>query len=246
MRRASEPAESDQGAASPMQRVSTHRTTCVNPTPCRQDQVPSVILLAAAFHAWQASTRPGRRLLPRTISGSPAQLRAECRGPMEASVSCPRAAHDPLGQPAHRRRNSRRQCSLWAEEYERQLEIGALDREGANDRPNLEPFAGSAECPPFDLSGIRLQSRPSSDRAQPLTAAGPQTVLGNSDAPVNWAHPKRPQFAGPFGEWLKGFEPSTFCMASRTCGPDSDVEHPDAAASWRRRRDRCGRCPAIG
>jgi hypothetical protein len=36
---------------------------------------------------------------------------------------------------------------------------------------------------------------------------------------VNWVHRKRPQFAGSFVKRLKGFEPSTFCMASRTCVP---------------------------
>jgi hypothetical protein len=44
--------------------------------------------------------------------------------------------------------------------------------------------------------------------------AGPQPVLGDSEAPVSWAERKTPHFAGPFPKRLKGFEPSTFCMAS--------------------------------
>jgi hypothetical protein len=53
-------------------------------------------------------------------------------------------------------------------------------------------------------SGIRLQIRLSSDQALRQAAASPQTLLGDSDALVNWAHRKRPHFAGPFVEAAEG------------------------------------------
>ena len=72
--------------------------------------------------------------------------------------------------------------------------------------------------------------RLSSDQALSPAAASPQTVLGDSDAPMNWTHPKRPHFAGPFLKRLKGFEPSTFCMASRARG---NADWPDLPANKR-------------
>jgi hypothetical protein len=64
-------------------------------------------------------------------------------------------------------------------------------------------------------SGIRLQILLSSDQALGQTAASPQTVLGDSDALVNWAHRKDLTLQALLLKRLKGFEPSTFCMASR-------------------------------
>jgi hypothetical protein len=106
-------------------------------------------------------------------------------------------------------------------------------------------------------------------------AVGRVSVRRHANAPADCTHEKTFK-RRPFRERLKGFEPSTFCMASRPCGPDSVRKvagnsrvstcgrgvgfpgfprettgvwapngHPDAAASWRSRRDRCGRCPAI-
>jgi hypothetical protein len=59
-------------------------------------------------------------------------------------------------------------------------------------------------------------------------AAGPQTVLGYSEAPVSWAGRKTAHFAGAFAKRLKGFEPSTFCMASRR---SSQLSYSRARAS---------------
>jgi hypothetical protein len=50
-------------------------------------------------------------------------------------------------------------------------------------------------------------------------AAGAQWVPGDANAPADCTYEKDLQ-TQVFRERLKGFEPSTFCMASRTCGAD--------------------------
>jgi hypothetical protein len=56
----------------------------------------------------------------------------------------------------------------------------------------------------FALCGIGLQSPPILIGPVPLGPAGPQTVLGESDAPVKWVHRKGPHFAGSFREAAEG------------------------------------------
>ena len=48
-------------------------------------------------------------------------------------------------------------------------------------------------------------------------AASPQTVLGNSEGLVSRAERKELDLQALFE--AKGFEPSTFCMASSSCDP---------------------------
>jgi hypothetical protein len=60
---------------------------------------------------------------------------------------------------------------------------------------------------------------------------------------MNWTHPKRPHFAGPFLKRLKGFEPSTFCMASRSW----DWVHAlNVPAKWRTSAARGGAAECLG
>jgi hypothetical protein len=70
-----------------------------------------------------------------------------------------------------------------------------------NDNGSVE--RNSPANPPIYRSGVVARRCQSSDSPR------------DSDAPMNRTHPKRPHFAGPFLKRLMGFEPTTFCMASR-------------------------------
>jgi hypothetical protein len=60
-------------------------------------------------------------------------------------------------------------------------------------------------------------------------AADPVSVRHDANAPADCSNEKDLQ-CGPFVKRLKGFEPSTFCMASRTRG---DADGPDVPANPR-------------
>ena len=65
-----------------------------------------------------------------------------------------------------------------------------------------------------------LQQALSSSEMYGREAAGPVSVRYDAEAPADCQHEKDLQTQG-FSKRLKGFEPSTFCMASRTCSSDA-------------------------
>jgi hypothetical protein len=93
----------------------------------------------------------------------------------------------------------------------------------------------------FERSRIPCKRPLSSSRVQGGFAAGPVSVRREADAQADCAREKGLQMHA-FAKRLKGFEPSTFCMASSTCAsrlaPNNAANKPFCAPARARRNNR--------